>query len=367
MADERIPLLELFREVTRLPRNAFLDSWLDRGKQVMGIFCLSNPLEIITAAGMMPYRIRGCRTATCGAASSVLLSNQVCSFVHNATDLMLSGEYDFLAGLLPRACQQLSRAVQAVDQHRPLPFQYTVTIPRRRDETTFPYYLNELQTLIRQIEAHFGVTIREEDLDNAIRLHNAIREKMMRLYSLRMQPHPPLSGADALAVSQAALAIPPAVFDEMLGDLLEILADTQRVDAYRARIAVAGGELEGTAFIEQIERMGGLSVVELICFGWPFFRGQVPEGPGSPLERLARFAFDREPYEREDIVRDFQIDGVIFQRLKFCDPFALSQVRQVEVFEECGVPILCLEQDFLACAQGQNETRIQAFLEKIGK
>jgi benzoyl-CoA reductase/2-hydroxyglutaryl-CoA dehydratase subunit BcrC/BadD/HgdB len=69
-----------------------------------------------------------------------------------------------------------------------------------------------------------------------------------------------------------------------------------------------------------------------------------------------------------EAVERYRIDGVIFERLKFCDLWGgeIEMLRR-SVRERAGVPVLVLERDYLSAGgMGQLRTRLQAFLESLG-
>ena len=79
------------------------------GHKIIGYLCACVPLEIITAAGLVPFRIKGDARDPIDAADA-LMENIVCSRVRSCFDLSLKGRYEFLDGLvIPHACYINSR------------------------------------------------------------------------------------------------------------------------------------------------------------------------------------------------------------------------------------------------------------------
>jgi benzoyl-CoA reductase/2-hydroxyglutaryl-CoA dehydratase subunit BcrC/BadD/HgdB len=67
------------------------------------------------------------------------------------------------------------------------------------------------------------------------------------------------------------------------------------------------------------------------------------------------------------MIEDFAVDGVILERLMFCDTWGLEQFRLHNDFKEWGVPLLMLDREYTTGGQGQLRTRVQAFLETLGR
>ena len=67
------------------------------------------------------------------------------------------------------------------------------------------------------------------------------------------------------------------------------------------------------------------------------------------------------------MVRDFNVDGVILERLAFCDLWGFEQFSIFNDFKKSGIPLLMLDREYTLGAVGQLRTRVQAFLETIGR
>ena len=91
--------LDTFKEATETILNPMLKKWVEGGGKVMGYFCSYGPEEIITAAGMVPMRIRATGSTSTELADAYLSSIN-CSFCRHAFNAGLTGDYDFLEGVL---------------------------------------------------------------------------------------------------------------------------------------------------------------------------------------------------------------------------------------------------------------------------
>ena len=372
-------VLKTFQEVIEGPRNVYLDEWVRAGGKVMGYYCSYIPEEIFTAAGFLPYRIRGAGSED-SSDGDAYMSARVCTFVRHTISLALRGEFDFLDGVvLLQNCDHIRRAGDLFVKKVKLPFYSMLSVPRAPKERLFDWYLSELKRLKAEIEAHFGLTITDQKLEEAITLHNATRERIQRLYEMRKKDAPPITGEEALTVTIAAHLMPRDQFNASMDTLLADLENARVGDSYRARVIIIGGELDNPEYIAGIEQQGALSVAEVVCFGQRSFGELIPSGADDPLERIARHKFFQVPCARmvecfddqvsvlKTTVREFSADGIIFQRMKFCDPWAGDGHNLYWRMKEEGIPFLGLEREYLVPASGQVKTRVQAFLEQMGK
>jgi len=67
------------------------------------------------------------------------------------------------------------------------------------------------------------------------------------------------------------------------------------------------------------------------------------------------------------MIHDFKVDGVILERLSFCDLWGFEQFSIQNDFKEWNVPLLILDREYILSGVGQLRTRVQAFLETIGR
>jgi benzoyl-CoA reductase/2-hydroxyglutaryl-CoA dehydratase subunit BcrC/BadD/HgdB len=174
--------------------------------------------------------------------------------------------------------------------------------------------------------------------------------------------------------------MPKARYNQLLAELLEDLGKQEGLTDYRARLMVMGGELDDPAYVEVIEDQGALVVTDSLCFGSRMLWKDVEEGAEDPMTALARFYVAERPscprvfgeYEQRaafvrEMIRDFQVDGVILERLAFCDLWGFEQFTIKNDFQDWDVPLMMLDREYTLSGVGQLKTRVQAFLETIGE
>jgi len=368
---------ELSKAAERL-ENPAIKEWKEKGGKVLGYFCSSMSEEIMTAAGLLPFRMRATGSADTEL-SDAHLSSINCSFTRHCLNVALAGDLDFLDGLIvPNSCDNVRRIYDHWIRRMKTPFVRMISLPRKAGEAQVNWFRDELTNLRRSMEEHFGVEITDERLGEAILLHNETRRLQRRLYDLRKRKAPPINGAETLTVTVAATAMPKARYNQLLAEWLEDLGEREGHTDYRARLMVMGGELDDPAYVEVIEDQGGLVVTDSLCFGSRMLWKDVEEGAKDPITALARFYVAERPYcprvfgEYEqraafvkEMIREFQVDGVILERLAFCDLWGFEQFTIKNDFQDWGIPLMTLDRESTLSGVGQLKTRVQAFLETI--
>ena len=66
-----------------------------------------------------------------------------------------------------------------------------------------------------------------------------------------------------------------------------------------------------------------------------------------------------------NLVDEFEVDGVIFYTLKFCDPHLFDVPLLKDRLNEKGIPGLVLEGDYTPGTLGRVRTRVEAFVEML--
>ena len=378
MKQESKPLRE-FAELADALGNSATRSWKEEGHRVMGYFCSAIPEEIFTAAGFLPFRIRA-TGSTSTELSDSYFSNLNCSFVRHCFNVALLGEYDFLDGVvLVNSCDNLRRIYDHWKRQLKTPFVRIMSFPRKTRQPQVDWYHKELAELRADMEEHFGLEITNERLWESIRLHNETRRLQRQLYELRKAAEPPISGADTLAVIVAGTAVPKQTYNDLLRKLLAELCDAEGIADYRARLMILGSILDDPDFVRVIETQGGLVVTDSTCFGSRIMWKDVREEGDDPIRALAQYyVADRHSCPRtfgeherraefiREMIREFNVDGVIGERLSFCDQWGFAQYSIKNDFEEDGTPYLSLEREYVLSGVGQLRTRVQAFLETLG-
>lgn len=371
--------LEVFNEVAHTLVNPSLLSWREQGGKIIGDFCAWVPQEMITAAGMLPYRMRA--TGSTGTElSDTYFSLINCSYPRHCLNIALRGEYDFVDGVIfLNTCDHVRRIYDNWKrQVTNTPFLHFISLPKKAGEPQVEWYREELVMLKGHLEEHFGVKITDESLQEAIKLHNETRRLQRKLYDLRKRKNPPINGADALAVTVASTAMPREQYNKLLQELLDEISDAEGISDYRLRLMLVGGILDDPDYIKIIEDQGGLVVTDSLCFGSRIVWNEVKEGTDDPIGTLARYQLMERPscprmfgtYPKrvaliKELINDFKVDGVIGERLLFCDHWQGEHFMLNKDYRKMGVPFLQLDREYILGGIGQTRTRVQAFLESI--
>jgi len=358
--------------------NEAIREWKNSGKKVIAFQCTYVPEEIIYAAGALPVRLIGdSQLANYDEANAYMYSN-TCSFIRNCLELVLRNRYTFLDGLAAGSTCDCSRRLADVWEHyRYTPFVHVIGVPRKISPSAYELYKLELRQFMDKLAEYLNVPITEEALRKAIEVYNRRRQLLRELYNLNKQDTPPLSGSELMSILNASAAVPPEIFNNLLERLLEELKANPRQVRGQFRIMIGGSPLNNPEFIRAVEEHGGLVVIDELCTGVRYWwEGVDLERYGGPVEALSRrylhnFACPRmEPSDDRlqritRLVKDYRVEAVITQMVRYCVPQTLEQPLVKDLLHELGLPVLELDVEYGMGGTGQITTRIQAFFEML--
>jgi benzoyl-CoA reductase subunit C len=376
----RSKAFQTFSEAAETLQNPALQRWKDGGGKVIGYFCSTVPEELITAAGAVPFRMRA-TGSTSTEESDAYYSSINCSFPRHCFNQALIGEFKFLDGVVcVNSCDHVRRIYDNWKRFVPIDFIEVMSLPRKTGPDQVAWYRDEIAMLRDKMGQHFGVEITDDTLRDAIKLHNEVRRLQKSLYELRKQEKPPITGAESLAVMVAGTAMPREQYRDLLKELLDDLSGKEGPGGHRARVMIVGGILDDPAYVAVIEDVGGLVVTDSTCFGTRLMWTQVDESASDPLQALAQnYVHDRPSCPRfygehdnraryvMDMCREFNCDGIIGERLLFCDSWLVEQYMLGQDLAAEGIPFLKLDREYVTSGIGQLRTRVQAFLETMGR
>jgi benzoyl-CoA reductase/2-hydroxyglutaryl-CoA dehydratase subunit BcrC/BadD/HgdB len=265
-------------------------------------------------------------------------------------------------------------------KHSPLetPYLYLLYRPNKAGKDMVDYYRHEIASFKRSLEEHFGVSITDEHLWQAIRISNETRRLQQRLYELRKRPNPPVTGAETIVVMVTGTAMPKEQYNVRLRELLDEIGDSEGHRDYVARVMIIGANLDDPFFPHLVEDQGGLVVVEQTCFGARMMWEVIDEEGSDPLGAIAEYYVSVRPScprsygeypKRVNLVREmvelFSVDGIIGERLASCDVCTGEHYMLKSDLKKAGIPFMSLEREYIPTFTGQLRTRIQAFLEGI--
>jgi len=359
-----------------------------QGQRIMGYLCALAPVEIISAAGFVPFRIKGNVNEPITKADSEM-ETIVCPLVRSCFDMSLKGKYEFLDGIvIPHACDSITRSYSIISYSLGLPYSHFINIPHTTKDISRGFFKAELGTFKEGLARFAGKEISDESLAQAIQLNNEVKAKVRELYQFRKSDPPLISGTEVTKVVVAAMGIPAVEASQLLDDVIDEVKKRASPPVKKLpRIMVVGAEVDDIAFIKLIEDSGANVVVDSMCVGTRDYFFDVDTGQ-DPLGSIADYYLRKlncprtyrewagETYEEDlearfgdigSFAKNFKVDGVILYILKYCDPFGFEVPARMQYIQSLDTPVLYIEDEYSMSTIARLRTRVQAFLEILAR
>jgi len=179
-----------------------------------------------------------------------------------------------------------------------------------------------------------------------------------------------------LKIVSAATSVPKVEYNKLLREVLAEVKQREGISGYRARLMLIGSALDSPEYVELMEEAGGLVVTDDLCFGSRYFWAPVKVS-GDLLYSLADSyvrrpacarmvkSYDSKRAYLEGMIKDFKVDGVVHERIRYCDLWGSEIIYIKKKLDEIDVPLISIEREYWPTGMEQLRTRIQAFLETI--
>ena len=359
----------------------------EKGGKIVGTFCLYVPDEIILAGGGVGVGLCGGAQFSVPDAEAVLPRN-LCPLIKSAFGFKLAKicpyfeAADFVIG--ETTCDGKKKVWELLNNHIPT---YVMEIPNMKREMDKALWFNEVKAFMEKMEKEAGVKITPEALEEKIKLVNEKRKAIQRVFDTRKANPVPISGKDALLISQIAFYDNPERFTTKVNELADELEERNKkgegvFDEKRPRILVSGCPMAipNWKLHNVIEDSGGVVVCEESCVGTRYFTHSVEEERPTLEDKVKAVAerylkincscFSPNEERTNDILRyvkDYNASGVIHYTLQFCHTYNVEFVRVKEALKKANVPVLEIETDYSEGDVGQLKTRVEAFVEQVSQ
>lgn len=355
-----------------------------KGGKVVGTFCLYVPEELVLAAGGVCIGL--CAGADVGTADAEsVLPKNICPLIKSFMGFKLAKicpyfeSCDLIVG--ETTCDGKKKAFEVLADYANV---HVMEVPQTKSSKARELWRSEVEKFKAEIEKLTGNEITETNLKAAIEKVNARRRAIQRLARLRAADPSPISGKDALLIEQISFYDDPVRFTAKVNELCDELEE--RIGAgfgldRGPRVVVSGCPMAipNWKIHHVLESSGAVVVGEEACIGERSYRDLV-NASASDMEGLLDAVADRylkidcacfTPNAERldhllDLVEEHKAHGVVHYSLQFCDPYTVECYSIEKSLKEAGIPMLKIETDYGQQDVGQLQTRVEAFLERLG-
>ena len=356
-----------------------------KGGKVFGTFCVYVPDEIVFAADAIATGLCGGSQFWVPGGEKVLPTN-TCPLIKASVGARIDRTCPFfrIADMYvgETTCDGKKKAWEILAEDVPV---HVMNLPQMKRAKDVQAWAEEIETFKNIVEEFTGNKVTADKLAESIKLINNKRKALERLYDLRKNETLPISGCDALLISQIAFYDDPARFTQMTNKLCDELekrvadgvsvvpAGTKRIMLTGTPLAIPNWKLHNI-----VETSGAAVVCEEMCTGTRYFEKLVEESGTTLEEQYQALAnrymnincacFTPNSGRIDDILRlakEYKVDGIIDVNLKFCNLYDTEGYFVERAMKEAGIPVLGIETDYTDSDAQQLRTRVSAFIEML--
>ena len=379
-----------FEQLLLEANNELIRQAQEDGKVCVAYTCENTPEPLMNLPGTFSARLRAPRTGSMEVATYYLTSF-LCEYSRALLERAIEGGYSFADCIItPDGCSMMNRCVENMELLKTMGkdktnfFYEYMEIPMKGDDNGLNLYVLQCKNhILKPLAEHYGIDTSDAAIRKAVAEHNKVCELIRAIGEYRKGEHPRITGYEFHILTLATYACPKYLLIDKLEETLEELKTREPDEKfpYRARVVVVGSEVDDLDFIKLIEDSGAYVCADRFCYGSLPGRDPIAlTDDEDALTQICRQYMQRAECPRymdmpkmqgrrqyvADTAKEYGADGIIYEQMKFCDPWAYEKMLGSHILrEDFGYPVLAVDRPYSIATSGQMRTRVQAFVESM--
>ncbi len=380
--------LYYFEQLLDNANNDLVKQAKEEGLKCLGTTCSQIPEVLLNLKGCFSSRLRAPRTGSLEM-GTYYMTSFLCEYTRALLERAIEGGYQYLDCLFtPDGCSMINRCVENMELLKTIPndgfFYEYLEVPMKDDENALNLFVSECRKkVLGSLHEHFGIDVSDDALREAVKEHNKLCRLITELGEFRKEDNPRITGYEFHIITMCTYVCPHQLLIDKLEETLEEVKNRvpDEKKKFRAKVVVVGSEVDDVDMIKLVEESGALVVADRYCFG--SFPGRQEIVLNDNEDVLTQICADymhtcmcprhmnlpkfrkRKEYVNQ-LAKDFHADGIIYEQMKFCDPWAYERVTGTHMLrDDYNYPVLSIDRPYAVGSSGQIRTRVQAFVESI--
>ena len=380
--------LYYFERLLEDANNDLIRQAQESGKICVAYTCENVPEPLLNLEGAFSARLRAPRTGSMEM-GTYYMTSFLCEYSRALLERAIEGGFNFADCIItPDGCTMMNRCVENMEllktNEKEKFFYEYMEVPMKADDNGLNLYVLQCKNhILKPLQEHYGIDVSDAAIRKAVKEHNRVCELIRAIGEFRKGDTPRITGYEYHIITMVTYAAPKYLLIDKLEETLEELK-TRQPDAkspFRARVVLVGSEVDDVDVVRLIEESGAYVCADRFCYGsFPgrdpivltededaltqicrqyLYRGQCPRMMNqAKIQERRRYV--------ASLAEEYQADGIIYEQMKFCDPWAYEKMVGSHVLrEDYGYPVLAVDRPYAIGVSGQMRTRVQAFVESI--
>ena len=382
--------LQYFEDLLQVANNKLIEQARSEGKVCVAYTCENVPEPLVNLPGVFGIRLHAPNTGSMDIAT-YYMTNLLCEPSRALLERAIEGGFNFADCVItPDGCTMMNRAVENMEllktmgKDNPKFFHEYMEIAFKNTENDVKLAVLQCTNhILTPLHENYGIDVSESAIRQAVEDHNRLCRVIREIGNYRKDEHPRITGYEFHVLCLASYACPKYLILDKLEETLEELKTRDPDEKpFRARVLLAGSEMDDSGFVKLVEECGAFVCCDRFCFGsYPGREEITLNEEEDVLTQVCRHyirncqcprmmsmdkVYGRKQYVA-DLAKEYAADGVIYEQVKFCDPWAYERMLGSSMLEhDFGYPVLSVDRPYnIAASVGQMRTRVQAFVESI--
>lgn len=350
--------------------------WRESGGKVIGHFQVYFPEEIVHAAGILPFKVRGAPIEAVQADSR--FGSYLCSILKTSLELALSNRVQFEMFVTHPICDAARNLGAVWGRNFSYPCQILYLPQNANSPAAVTYLRNEYARLQRSVEAIAGRPVKEDDLRRSLAVYNRNRTLLRELYAIKRETPWLVSADEAYVLVAIGGLIPREEHNELLETVLPLIAARPNKKQDKIRLVFEGGFCEQppldliraiarSCYVVDDDLLIGLRWIleDVSLDGDPLFNlavAYLEKSSYSPVQHDLRKPKEKMLLER---IRNSRADAAILTAAKMCEPGLEEQVAYLHALDKEGIPYFISEFEEKMTTFDHMEIQLETFVENI--
>lgn len=350
--------------------------WREAGGKVVGHFQVYFPEEIVHAAGLLPFKVRGAPIEATQADSR--FGSYLCSIIKTSLELVLSKRIELEMFVTHPICDAARNLGAVWGRNFSYPCRILYLPQNANSAYAIDYLRDEYARLKSEVETIVGRAISDDDLRNSLAVFNLNRALLRELYAIKRESPWLLAIDEAYVLMAIGGLIPREEHNELLQAVLPMIRERDARPQDKVRVVFEGGFCEQPP-LDMIRAMARSCYVvdDDLMIGLRWLIEDVPLD-GDPLRSLADAYLERSSYSpvQHDLrkpkekmllqrIKDSGANAAIITAAKMCEPGLEEQVTYIRMLDEQGLPYFVSEFEEIMTSFDHLEIQLETFVENI--
>ena len=382
--------LQYFEDLLQQANNELVEQAKKDGKVCVAYTCENVPEPLLNLDQAVSIRLTAPNTGSLDIAT-YYMTNLLCEPSRALLERAVEGGFNFADCVItPDGCTMMNRAVENMEllhtmgKDNPNFFHAYMEIAFKNTENDVNLAILQCKNhILKPLREKYGIDTSDEAIRKAVAEHNEICALVRELGEFRKEENPRITGYEFHVLCLATYVCPKYLVKEKLRETIEEIRNREPDDRpWRARVLLVGSEVDDSGLVKLIEEQGAYVCCDRFCFG--SYPGRTPivlhEGEDALTQVCRHYVrncqcprmmsmdkvYGRKKYVA-DLAHEYHADGVIYEQVKFCDPWAYERMLGSSMLQlDYGFPVLSVDRPYnVSSSVGQMRTRVQAFVESI--